>query len=366
MKILITTPYFHPQVGGLEQYAAQIALGLRERGHQVHIVTSGPADTTEQWQGLTIHRLKTVAKLSNTPWSPWWPRQLRQLIADIKPDIVNTHAPVPSMALATLKAVGATPLVTTYHAGSMKKGAWPVDLLIGAYERWLLPRLLRRSNSIICASSFVREQFLTPWKHKTTVITPGVDTHAFEPSRKHTTTNQVLFIGDFRDPRKGLDHLVDAVLRLSNVTLRIVGPGRPQRQHPRLSYAGVVRGPELAREFHASRLLVLPSTTDAESFGMVLTEAMACGLPVIGSRIGGIPNLINDGVDGLLVPPSDAQSLAAAIGLLVSDPYRAHLMGQAGRHNMQRHYQWSQRVDATHTILKQASKSTVREEARHG
>jgi glycosyltransferase involved in cell wall biosynthesis len=358
MKLLLATPYFYPHTGGLEQYAEHIATGLAARGWEVHVVTSGPATSTSRHRGLTIHRLATAGRIANTPFGRHWSRQIQQLIQELQPDIINAHAPVPTMALATERAIARTaahttrrtPFVITYHAGSMKKHRLLPDALIWGYEQHLLPRLLGRSQHIICASDFVREQFLAPWQHKSTTITPGVDTELFQPGPTAADPKQIIFVGDFRDPRKGLSHLLGAMHLLPHLTLRVVGPGQPQPQAG-VSYAGVAGRAQLARELQSSSLLVLPSVSQAESFGMVLLEAMACGLPVIGSRIGGIPYVISEARDGLLVPPANAPALAAAIQTVQTNPTTAHALGRAGRHKATSGYTWSSRIDATHQLF---------------
>jgi glycosyltransferase involved in cell wall biosynthesis len=92
--------------------------------------------------------------------------------------------------------------------------------------------------------------------------------------------------------------------------------------------------------------VVLPSLTDAESFGMALVEAMSCGRPVVGSRVGGIPGVVTDGQDGLLVPPGDARALAAACLTVLTDPGLADRLGRAGRQAAVSRFSWSRQLPA--------------------
>jgi glycosyltransferase involved in cell wall biosynthesis len=350
MKILMATPYFHPRIGGLELYAEQIARGLAARGHEIHIVTSGASRESVTYAGLTIHRLPVAFMLSQTPIHPGWAWHLRKLIHTLQPDLINVHAPVPSMALMAAMAAGRTPVVTTYHAGSMKKGRFVLDLMIAAYETRMLPWLLRRSDAIICSSGFVEEKFLHPWRTKTSVITPGVDAARFSPSPESVVKGRLLFVGNFSDPRKGLDILLRAAGTLSDVTLRVIGEGRPVVQE-RVTYLGTQSPDEVAREMAAADVLILPSVTEAESFGMVLLEAMSSGRPVIGSEIGGIPYLVSHGQDGLLVPPGDAQALATAIRTLVGDRELNHQLATHARQKAATQYDWHSRISATEQVL---------------
>lgn len=354
MKIIMATPYFYPRVGGLELYAQQMALQLVARGHEVHIVTSGKKRETVKLHGMTVHRLRAWAVVSNTPVSPTWTRQIRKLVRGIQPDVINVHAPVPSMALAAAAAAGRTPLVVTYHAGSMKKGRALVDSVISLYEHFALPWMLAKAARIICASEFVRSEFLGLWEDKTITVTPGVDTERFVPSLRPAVRGRVAFVGDFRDPRKGIAVLREAITRLPGASLRIIGQGTPEPQD-NVSYAGVKRGRDLVAELQSAELLVLPSTTDAESFGMVLIEAMACGLPVIGSNVGGIKHVISDGSDGLLVPPSDAKALAAAMAVILNNPAYGRELGRNGRYKVARIMSWSRRGALTEAVLAEAA-----------
>jgi rhamnosyl/mannosyltransferase len=247
----------------------------------------------------------------------------------------------------------------------MAKGRLVPDLAIAAYERLALPWMLGRAAAVICASDYVRNQFLAPWKSKSLTVSPGVDTMWFAPNDAPKVPGRVLFVGDFRDPRKGLEVLIRAVQQVPQAHLRVVGYGEAAASE-RVEYAGVVRGEDLVREYQSAQLLVLPSTTSAESFGMVLVEAMACGLPVVASNIGGMPAVVHAGRDGLLVPPGDVPALAVAIRQLLEHPEQAHALGTAGRIKAERRYHWTTRYQQTGTVLQQAAAASAAREVQHG
>jgi rhamnosyl/mannosyltransferase len=214
-----------------------------------------------------------------------------------------------------------------------------------------LPRLLKRANAVIAVSDFVRHEFLgSRYANKSVTITPGVDARRFWPARDRRVSGRVVFVGDFRDPRKGLHHLINATAQVPGASLVVLGRGSGPAA-PHVHYAGIQTGPALARYIQSASLLVLPSTTDAESFGMVLLEAMACGVPVIGSDIGGIPYVINHGHNGLLVPPSNPAALAQTIQHLMNYPQLAEKLGANGRRDAVQHYSWQERVTHTHNLF---------------
>ena len=103
----------------------------------------------------------------------------------------------------------------------------------------------------------------------------------------------------------------------------------------RVRFVGTLAGDDLVAAYQRATIVVLPSTTEAESFGMVLIEAMSCGRPVIGSRVGGVPFVIDHGRDGLLVTPGDPAALATAIIELGNDPGMRSSMGAQGRRKVE-------------------------------
>ena len=122
------------------------------------------------------------------------------------------------------------------------------------------------------------------------------------------------------------------------------------------SWHGQVSHRDLPRYYQRAGVTVLPSLTESESFGMTLVEAMASGCPVVGSDVGGIPFVIRDKVDGLLVPPGDAKALADALAAVLTDPARAADLGAAGREAAQARWDWSRQEDRTIRVLDEAAR----------
>jgi len=148
--------------------------------------------------------------------------------------------------------------------------------------------------------------------------------------------------------QKRPDLLVEAFGRLrTEAHLVVVGDGpmraavlaavRSSPARDRITVTGFVPHVEVPQVLASLDLLVLPSAY--EEMGSVLVEAMASGLPVVASRVGGIPAVVADGETGLLVPPGDVDALAAALDELLADPARRHRMGVAARERAG-HYSW--------------------------
>ena len=354
MKAAIVTPRFPPDPGGVEQYAAWVARTLRDHGHDVTVITTGRRAGTDDHDGIPVVRLGTWFTVSNTPVNPLWAAQLRRLLRDA--DVVNAHAPVPG--LADLAAyTSAAPVVLTYHSGSLAKGS-RVDPLLRGYERVVLPRVFARSAGLVAVSP-VSLAYATG---RATLIPPGVDTGLFSPPAPGTDRGcRVLYVGRVESTSrwKGLHVLVDALPRLRElvpqVRLEIVGDGDDlvtlQKRAADLGvgdivdWAGRVDHAELPERYRRAGVTVLPSLTESESFGMALAEAMACGCPVVGSAVGGIPFVVRDGVDGRLVPPGDPVALADAIAGVLADPPPVTTS----------RWGWDQRVEETVRVMEEVA-----------
>ena len=352
--------------------------GARAR-YDVTVITTGRSTRTtrETYDGIPVIRLGTWLTVSNTPVNPLWWWQVRRLLARLDIDVVNAHAPVPGLAdVAALTSP--VPVVLTYHAGSLVKGDHPVDGLLRAYEKHVLPRVFATCADLVAVSPVSRAH-ATGRAH---LVPPGVDSALFSPPPSAEDREpRVLYVGRVeRTSRwKGLHVLVESLVRLRELVpgarLEVVGGGDDlealQERAADLGVADAVdwRGPVRHRElppyYRRAGVTVLPSLTESESFGMTLVEAMACGCPVVGSAVGGIPFVVRDGVDGLLVPPGDPAALADALAAVLSDPDRAARLGAAGREAALSRWDWERQEAVTLRVIgevargRQATKERV-------
>jgi len=316
--------------------------GIAQQAHyDVAVVCSGQTDAieTEDRDGMMIYRIPTRFTLMNTPISARWPSMIRRIIAAEAPDIINVHMPVPYLCDLVILESKRIPSIVTYHSGSMKKRHLVTDVPIELYERTLLPMVLRRADRIICPSTFVRQTFLGRYRAKSIAIAPGVDSSMFTRRERRPEQNRVMFVGNFSYEWKGLTYLLDAIDLLPSVHLVVAGAGTPI-EHERTTYLGLLEGDALVLEVQSSKVLVLPSITNAESFGMVLIEAMACGVAVVGTDVGGIPYTITDEEDGLLAEPRDGPSLARAISRIIEDPQLEQRLTDRAYQKVMNGYTW--------------------------
>jgi glycosyltransferase involved in cell wall biosynthesis len=369
-RLLIAVPYFKPRSGGLEEYAYQIAKGLQgHRNWHVAVVASGDAAevTMDSYQGIKVYHLPYRLKLSNTPLGLGWRRRLRRIISVERPDVIVAHAPVAGMIDVVVGRTKQIPFVVTYHFASMVKGRRLPDMLVRCYEKVLLPRAFCKARAIICASSFVqRSALIAPYSYKSTVITPSVDTVFFRPQLQKVPGHRVMHVGGLKtgEWHKGLDISLRVIAELkqkySDVHLTVVGDGDNQACYETLAeelgiaseveFTGRLGGETLVSAYQSSDVLIMPSRK--EPFGMVLLEAMACGIPVVASAVEGIPDVVDDGEGGFLVEPEDIGGFARRINNLFGDPtLYIRCCENARRVAVTRGCTWPQQVERTAEVL---------------
>ena len=313
---------------------------------------------------------RPAARLGNTPIHPRFASEVRRAIARRRPDVVLAHTPVPfpaEMAYRAARRAG-VPFVATYHAGRLR-GSSPLLQGLAAVDRATLERsMLAGSDRLIAVSPYVRDNALARQRERVSIVPPGVDHDRYCPNGVAKDPAGILFVGPLdRSYRwKGVDVLLEAfqIARVSrpDATLTLVGRGdrhaefqRRAQADPALTVKGRLSEAEIVREYRKAAVLALPSTTDAESFGMVLAEANACGTPVVASRVGGIPGFVRDGDNGWLARPGDAQDLAARLLHVIEHPEEARVLGERGRRRVVAEHDWDELARRTEAVLQDAA-----------
>ena len=373
-KILFATPYFYPHIGGLENYAYNMAVGLNKTyGFDVVVVTSDTEKKIklEYVNGIKIYRLPILFKISNTPINPLWFFQIRKIIKKENPDIINGHTPVPFMAdvAAIIAKIKNIPFLLTYQ-NDLEKSSKLLMFLFKIYYKTIGEFVFMNSARIIVTSKYYAKKSLYLKKHidKIAVIPPGVDIKKFHPNikakfiRKATPkTKIVLFVAqlDRTHTHKGLSYLLEAIslanIRANTAKLVVIGKGnnlneyKKQAKKLRISdsvmFAGFVPDKKLPSYYAASDIVVLPSYNKSEGFGMVLLEAAACAKPTVGTNIGGIPFVIDNNKTGLLVEPKNPLELSKAILTIALDLKLSRLMGKNGYEKVINSYAWTQQEE---------------------
>jgi rhamnosyl/mannosyltransferase len=345
LRVVHVGKFYPPARGGMEQVIQVLAEGERASvDTRVLVANSGHRTIHEQVNGIPVTRAATarqVGSVSVCPTLPWWMRR-------IDTDLMVVHEPNPAAIVAHAIARPAAPLVFWVHA-EVVRPAWRYN----TFYRPFLRRMLARADRIVVTSPPMIDVAaeLQPFRDKCVAIPLAVDpdqhrvTPALEPRiaawRQGDGAPLVAFVGRLV-PYKGIDVMLHALSRVDGVRAVIVGDGplKPSLEtlsrqlglDQRVTFAGNVGPDELTAVYNACDLLVLPSVTRAEAFGVVQLEAMSCGKPVICTDLpSGVPWVNQHGVTGLVVPPREPEPLADAIRTLAGDVDARRRMGAAAR-----------------------------------
>lgn len=364
--------------GGTEIAAYNLACEMLSRGHKVEIFTTSKdqKEEIEYYPNMRIHRFPTNLKISSANISyKLWTGPFK---ADV--DIVHAHYNLPYSDYSALKFSREknVPLVVTYHADAQESGGNMLrNLATFLYNRILLPRVLDHANIIIATTPrFVEEsKFLRSYKKKIKIIPNGINIQEYDLdlSQKECRIRLklpedkliILFFGNLVR-YKGPDILLKAFAQVrkkySKTLLFYAGRGDMESELKRkvsemkledsVCFSGYVPEELKPLYYKAADIFCLPSRTLAEAFGIVNLEAMASGLPIIASKLGGIPDVVQDEETGLLVTPGSVDRLKDAIIKLIENKDLRYKLGKKGRKKVQR-YSWENIARETERIYEE-------------
>jgi phosphatidyl-myo-inositol alpha-mannosyltransferase len=347
VKIALACPYAWDAPGGVQTHVRQLAVRLRDGRHRVLVLAPAWSRPKEPFVGVVGRPIRipyneSVAPIAPTPGTR---SRVRAAIHEFRPDVVHAHEPlVPGVGMFAALAAR-VPVVATFHAYAGR------SMLLTAAAPLLRPvwrRLDVRIAVSEAAAAFVGGRF---GRDGLRVIPNGVEVDLFARAEPAPLPQgrRILFVNRL-DRRKGFRVMVDAFRRLAadrpEVILVVAGDGRersavgelPIEARARVVMLGAVPHAELPPYHSACEVFCAPAT-GRESFGIVLVEAMAAGLPVVASDIPGYREVVRDGIDGILVPPRDPGVLADAVGRMLDDRDLALAFGDAGRERARR-YSW--------------------------
>jgi glycosyltransferase involved in cell wall biosynthesis len=341
--------------GGAQRVAAGQAIGLAAAGYDVHVaslerVADGALLDDCRREGVPVHPLRSAREPQVGAVV-----RLQSLLARLRPAVVHTHLAYAGVMGRTCARLARVPgLVSTQHNLS----DW--EERAGEPLRALDRRTLRWCDAVVAASNAIRQAVVRRdpvLAARTRVIHNGVDLEVFEVrDANRRTLARASFGFDSRhcvigavsrlDPRKGIDTLVEAfsaaIAVRPEARLLIVGGG-PERAA--LEAAVCAKGLEAVVRFTGERrdvagclaamdVFAAPSRT--EGLGLALIEAMAAGLPVLGSRVGGIPEVVDDGHSGWLLPVDDTGAWRDALVRIAASPSTRIALGVEARRRARR------------------------------
>ncbi len=323
------------------------------RGHEVRMICTVPSPRVLEIPTTIIDTCSSRwAKLSGRAR---FALSCRQLLRRYRPDLVHVHYLDP-----TLNVLG------YLHFDPVVISVWGGDLIIprNPLNEWLRRKALQSSKRILAASrvlAYVARAHVS-LEHPVTVVPFGVDCDLFRPLDGPQRDGFCVGCVKSFEEIYGIAYLVRAVAmirdRVPELKMILVGKGRQEdsiRQlcrelglEDRVHFPGWIPNAELPRTMAQFDVMVMPSLY--ESFGVSALEASACGVPVIASDAGGIPEVVVDGQTGLLVPPGDPQAIADRLLFLHENRDLARELGRNGRAFVREKYEWSACVEQVERI----------------
>lgn len=365
--------------GGQNVHVAALATGLARRGHRVRVYTRrddpAPPRVVPFAEGVDVVHVPagpatSISKDHLLPYMPELAEGVRADWQEFTPDIVHSHfwmSGAAALAAAEAWAVDAPaiPVVHTFHAlGVVKRRHQGADDTSPLERRWMEPDVGRWADGIIatCSDEAFELRNLGVSGRRITVIPCGVDLDHFTPDGPAETRGaryRVLSVGRLV-PRKGVGTVIEAIATLAaqgvDVELVVVGGGAEadDRTDPELQRlreiarrSGAEQRVVLRGRLAQSELPTLYRSADVvvcapwyEPFGIVPLEAMACGVPVVASSVGGLIDSVVDGATGRHVPPRDVEAVASAVQTLLDDEPERLRLGANGRRRMLARYSW--------------------------
>ncbi len=359
MRIGLVSPYAWTVPGGVNYHVMSLVRHLERAGNEVYVIapagdlrrsqTAIPTHFISAGKSFPVPANGSVAHVNG---SFFMLGKMRRILAPLDLDVVHVHEPtVPSVgAAATMMAK--VPVVATFHAAGAASAV---------YMRWqpLAERILASIAVRIVVSETARQTVIgfSPGEYR--VIPNGIEIERYAPARGgDKVPGRILFIGR-PEPRKGLPALLEAFeglrRRLPDATMVLAGPTpdelqafasrerhTPDRKLDGVTALGRVSHDVKIKEMAAAQVLCAPSN-GGESFGIVLVEAMAAGLPVVASDIPGYRAVLAEGSAGMLVPPHSPQALESALFNVLTGPDLCRDLAVSGIARAER-YSWDRLV----------------------
>ena len=365
MRVLLLNYEFPPVGGGAGHATANIASGLVRRGIEAEILTSRIDDEEDGAlvDGVPVHRVNSwrvgvhdcglrgayTYVLAAAP-------KLRKLRAERRYDLEHYFFSLPTGLLSLLPGSTSAPYVVSLR-GSDVPGYDPFNAKVERLHALLKPvtrRIWRRAARVVALSSALADTARRSAPDLDIDVIPnGIDASLFSPPQVRPPAPALRMITVARLlERKGIQTILEACAKPTVLPfeLRIIGTGPFEAElremveafglGDRVHFLGFVPNEELPKFYRRSDIFVLPSET--ESFGLVFAEAMSCGLPIAASNVGGIPETVRDGIDGLLCPPGDPVLLRENILRLASNIDTREEISYSQRERILERYTWDQ------------------------
>jgi glycosyltransferase involved in cell wall biosynthesis len=361
--------------GGSTLAAYYLAIEMAKRGHGIDVFTTSvnSKGSIEKHENMTVYHYGTNFRMLSSNIS----FDLLGKTVKYNVDIAHEHFDIPHGPFAGLRYAKKknVPLVVTYH-GDWEEGYGGLTrrMAIAFHNKFLVDKILSYADVIISPSEYYinGSRFLRKYRDKIVVIPNGINIDEFDiPYSKEECRKKLglpldkkilLFFG-YLSPYKGPDVLVKAMSRVvkdvPDAELVFAGKGVMRDElemsskslgvEKNVKFAGFVEDSLKPLYYKAADVFVLPSMMSTECYPLTILEAMACGVPIVASKIGGIPDAVKDGENGLLVQPRDSEALADAIIYLLETEDTREKLGKSGRKKVE-DYSWNKIAEETEKI----------------
>ena len=347
MKIGITC---YPTYGGSGVVATELGLELAARGHEVHFISYAvPVRMTEASERIHFHEVEVMdyPLFDHPPYALALATQMYNVAASEPLDLLHVHYAIPHSVSAYLARAmlrpRRVPFVTTLHG---------TDITLVGIDRSYLPITrfsIEESNAVTAISEYLRQMTLKEFDvHRPIEMIPNfVNCDVFQPAKDNSRREEfapgnekvLVHLSNFRPVKRVPDVIEIFALVRKEIPAKLLmigdGPDRATAEwmvHQNGLASAVTflgKQSQVQELLNCADLMLLPS--DLESFGLAVLEAMACGVPAVCSRVGGVPEVVRDGVEGYLVTPRDIKTMAARALEILTDPGRQERMGKAAR-----------------------------------
>jgi glycosyltransferase involved in cell wall biosynthesis len=394
LNVCFVTPEYFPISGGTGAYVYYLSHSLQKLGHNVHVVARHTEDSEDTVDGIKVHYIKGTGNALTRYWrfARSASNKIEELNKKIGFDVIHANLPlVPSFAIPKDSAKALVCAVHSTWKGEAivtkrdnPKELNPNEKMMLRFNRVLRryeTQLMKRSDALIAVSKYTVGELTELYgieEEKIHVIYNGVDINKFKPRPDRAKLRRefgleeekkiVLFVGRLYH-RKGLETLLHSIPQVlqefGDVKFAISGTGFKKKEQSLrdlakeldiediVKFLGYVPDEKLPDLYSASDIFVLPAIY--ENFPFAILEAQATGLPVISTKVGGIPEFLVDNENGFLIDPGDPKQLTERVMALLQDPKLAEKMGRRGRKLIEEKFAWhiitDQVIELYHKLL---------------
>lgn len=365
MKIAITIPLFPPKwLAGMEIATYNIAKHLARMGHEVHVITALdeglPKESMEE--GFHVHRI-FWRKIRFVGVISFWAKVFL-ILRKVNPDIIHAQSIGICIPAFIAKKLLRKPYVVWGRGSDV--------YLPGKFIKSISKLVLKNANMVIALTDDMKREMQKICSRDVSVIPNGIDSERFENLSRESIRKKlkiednekiITFVGTLR-PVKGLKYLIKAMKFMieenKNVKLMLVGDGEEREEleslvedfglKERVEFIGRVQNEEIPQYLVTSDVFVLPSLS--EGFPVTILEAMASELPIVATKVGGLPEIIKDGENGFLVEPKYPEKIAEMVLLVLGNDELRERISKKNKEKA-KDYSWDCVVEQLECIYKE-------------